>query len=170
MSDAPATADGRRSSRLSISLPIVIHGKDVQQKAFRETTQTLIVNRHGAKLVTTHQMAMGAEVLIENPSLGSVAKAKIVWVSGKRNASGLHEVGVQLLDSQNIWGLEFAPDDWTPPEKEQGAPVAKKASASRPAAAEKAPAPTSRSGSTSEEIATQFLQELHETAEAHARQ
>ena len=70
MSDTPAPADSRRSTRLNISLPIVLHGKDAQQNAFRESTQTLIVNKHGAKLVTSQQLVVGAEILIENPIPG----------------------------------------------------------------------------------------------------
>ena len=123
MADAPSPADTRRSTRLSISLPIVIHGKDAQQNAFRENSQTLIVNKHGAKLVTAQQLSVGAEVLIENPALGSIAKANVVWVSVKRNARGLHEVGIQLVEAQNIWGLEFPPDDWTGMDKEYTAPA-----------------------------------------------
>src|SRR5208282_64027 len=222
MDNSPG-AETRRSSRLSISIPIVIHGKDVQQKTFNEKTHTLIVNKHGAKVVTSHQLAVGAQILIENPSMGSAGEANIVWVSAKRNSQGLHEVGVQLVEAQNIWGLEFPPDDWTTPEKDQGMPAAneatlplpapvenpptqpspralasaakqapatrtalvkstpvqtpppglasaaKPAPATRPAPVEIPPAQTSRPGSASEELATQFLQELHETTDAHAR-
>jgi len=84
MSDAPALSDGRRSTRLALSVPIVLHGKDSQQKAFREDTHTLIVNKHGAKLVTSHELVIGEEILIENSSLGSIAKANVVWVSVNR--------------------------------------------------------------------------------------
>jgi hypothetical protein len=110
-----SAADGRRSTRLPISLPIVIHGKDAQQEAFRESTHTLIVNQHGAKLATTHQLLLGAEVLIENTTLGSVAKANVVWVSPKYSPHGRNEVGVQLVEAQNIWGIEFPPNDCSPP-------------------------------------------------------
>ena len=168
MSNSSA-ADGRRSSRISLSLPIVIHGKDAQQKAFRESTHTLIVNRHGAKFLTSQRLVIGAEVLVENPTLGSVARANVVWISAKRNQDGLQEAGVQLVESQNIWGLEFPPDDWTPNGKDLGAPAAKEAPAPRPVPAESVPAQTPPPALTSEEIATQFLQELHETSDAHAR-
>ncbi|MGA3323774.1 MAG: hypothetical protein ABSF45_04830 [Terriglobia bacterium] len=249
MDNSPG-AETRRSTRLSISIPIVIHGKDAQQKAFKEKTHTLIVNKHGAKLATSHQLAVGTQILIENPTMGSAGEANIVWVSAKRSSQGLHEVGVQLVEAQNIWGLEFPPDDWTNQEKDQGMPAAneaipplpapvenpsaqispralasaakptpttrpalvksppvqtpppglasaakpapatrpalvesppaqtsrpgsasaaKPAPATRPAPVEIPPAQTSRPGSASEELATQFLQELHETTDAHAR-
>lgn len=162
-------SDNRRSTRLSLSLPIVIHGKDFQQNTFRESSHTLIVNQHGAKILTAQQLVVGAEVLVENPTLGSVAKANIVWVSPKRNPSGLFEVGIQLLESQNIWGLEFPPEDWTPAGKAQEAPAAKATAAPRPAPAKSKPAQAPSGATSSEQIATQFLQELHETTDAHAR-
>jgi len=198
----PSSADGRRSSRITLSLPIVIHGKDAQQKAFRESTHTLIVNKHGAKFLTSQRLVLGAEVLIENPSLGSVAKANVVWVSTKRNQNGFNEAGVQLVDAQNIWGIEFPPDDWATNGKDQEAlaaeeePVPSQAPAetapppqpapaesapparpapkeipppARPAPAETAPPRTPPPALTSEEVATRFLRELHETADAHAR-
>ena len=165
-----AAAEPRRSTRLSISVPIVIHGKDAQQKPFRESTRTLILNKHGAKIVTAQQLVIGAEILIEHPALGSVAKANVVWVSPKRDTSGLRQAGVQLKEAQNIWGLEFPPDDWTAEEEEEEAPAVEAAPSPSPAPAEVAPAPTSPRASTQEDIAAQFLEELREAAEAQCRQ
>jgi regulator of replication initiation timing len=169
MSTSPV-AESRRGTRLSISLPIVIHGKDARQKAFREKTHTLIVNQHGAKLLTAQQLVVGAEILVENPGLGSVAKANVVWVSPKRNADGLNEAGVQFLEAQNIWGIEFPPDDWTDQGKTPAVRAAKAAPPARPTPKKSTPAQTPSPALTSEEIATRFLQELHETTDAHARQ
>ena len=76
MTKTAAPAEIRRSSRLAISLPIVVHGKDAQQKAFREDTRTLLVNRHGAKILISQPMMVGAEVLIENPALGNLSRQK----------------------------------------------------------------------------------------------
>ena len=145
MENSPG-AETRRSTRLSISIPIVIHGKDAHQKTFKEKTHTLIVNKHGAKLVTSHQLAIGMQILIENPSMGSSGKANVVWVTAKSNSQGLHEVGVQLVEAQNIWGLEFPPDDWTAQEKDQGTPAANGTPATRQQDVGSPPAKTSPSG------------------------
>ena len=162
-------SDARRSSRITLSLPIVLHGKDSQQQAFRENTHTLILNRHGAKLLTSHQLVVGAEVLVENPTLGSVAKANVVWIGTKRDSSGLLEAGVQLVESQNIWGIEFPPDDWTANATNKPAATAKEAPAPT-VRVEKTLTRAATPSLTSEQIATQILQDLHETADAHARQ
>jgi hypothetical protein len=167
--DAATTAATRRSTRLYLSLPIVIHGKDAQQQAFREDARTLIVNRHGARLITSQQLAVGAEVLIENPAMGRMVRANVVWVSAKQDSSGRREAGIQLAESQNIWGIEFPSDDWTTGEKAAGTPAAGGSPAPRPAPKE-SPSVKTSPHLNSEEIATQILQDLHETADAHARQ
>jgi hypothetical protein len=105
-------AKGRRSTRLFISIPIVITGKDVNRKEFQENTRTLVVNKHGAKIVTAQQLSMGTEVFVENRALHTRAKANVVWLGEKRDAG--NEVGLQLADAENIWGVEFPPNDWNP--------------------------------------------------------
>lgn len=105
-------AKGRRSTRLYISIPIVITGKDVNGKEFQENLRTLVVNKHGAKIMTAQQLSMGTEVFIENRLLGAVAKANVAWLGEKRDAGT--EVGLQLAEAKNIWGIEFPPNDWNP--------------------------------------------------------
>jgi len=105
--------DGRRSTRLAISIPIVISGVDVDGNDFSEGARTLVVNKHGGKVSTVHHLALGAEVLIENPGLGAEAKAKVVWRDETRSGEELQHVALQLLEAQNIWGIAFPPDDWS---------------------------------------------------------
>ena len=202
MNNLPKEAAERRSTRVALTIPIVIHGKDAHNRTFREETHTLIVNQHGAKLLTSRQLAVGAEIRIENPVAKSVARSNVVWVGTNRTANGMLEVGVQLAEAQNVWGIEFPPQDWSPTQKEMGTPAAEEAPATGPAreegapaktrtlilpaptigappktlpptrlaSAEGAPAKTPTSTLTSEQIATQFLHELHETAGVHLRQ
>ena len=126
-------SEARRSSRLRIAIPITISGKDVNGEAFRERVLTLLVNAHGAKIVTCHQLAVGLEVLIDNPALVRSVKANVVWVGEKLGPSGLLEVGVQLFQAQNIWGIEFPPDDWQAEEPAVTKPEAASDSATAPA-------------------------------------
>jgi archaellum component FlaC len=172
--------DARRSTRVSLSVPIVISGKDVDQNDFREETRTLVVNEHGAKIVTVHQLAMGAEILIENPALSTSAKATVAWVGPEYRPGELHQVGLQLYEPRNVWGIEFRPDDWSAGTSVGGALTgATPASGPEPAARSIAGAlvpETARESlagqlrAVAEEIATRFLQELQGTAEAQARE
>jgi hypothetical protein len=102
----------RRSTRVSISIPIVISGVDAEGNSFSESVHTQIVNKHGGKIATAHPLTMGTEVLIENRAMGVVAKARVVWLGEIHVTGDLHPVGLELLEAQNIWGMTFPPDDW----------------------------------------------------------
>ena len=108
----------RRSTRLSIAIPIFISGTNTIGKSFREKAHTLVVNKHGAKIATSQRLAAGAEVLIENPAMGFTAKAVVIPVAADplgtdpTPSPGGSEVAVQLYEARNIWGIEFPPGDW----------------------------------------------------------
>ena len=104
----------RRSTRVTISIPIVISGVDVGGSNFSESVHTQVVNEHGGKIATTHHLAMGTEVLVENRAMGVVAKARVVWLGEKDAAGDLHAVGLDLLEPQNFWGMTFPPDHCCP--------------------------------------------------------
>ena len=153
---------------MSISIPVIISGVDAEGKNFSEGVRTLIVNKHGGKIATTNRLAMGAEVLIENLALGAFGKAYVVWLGEKRYPGGVTHLGLQMVEAQNVWGIAFPPDDWAsePPEETSPAldapPTAERAG---PVSAE-----TPVSSLAGEEITIRLLQELQESADAHARE
>jgi hypothetical protein len=109
---ADTLANRRRSTRLTIAIPIFISGTDALGKEFRESAHTLVVNKHGAKIVTVHQLAIGAEIMIENPAVGGAAKAVVLGLGAPNGPADLPEVIVQLFEARNIWGIDFPPEDW----------------------------------------------------------
>jgi len=109
---AATSAANRRSTRLSIGIPIAISGTDREGNPFKENTRTVVINKQGAKVVTTNQLSLGAEILIENRALKYSGKAMVVWIGDRRSAKEPVEMGVQLLEASNIWGIEFPPEDW----------------------------------------------------------
>jgi hypothetical protein len=121
---------GRRSSRLSMIVPITVKGRSADGKEFRENTWTIVVNKHGAKLATFHSVAPGDHVWIENPILGQVAEARVIRVGEKRFPEDPYEIGVELLKAQNLWGVKFPPEDWV--KGEPGVPTAEAAAAAEP--------------------------------------
>lgn len=102
----------RRSTRLTIGIPVVISGVDAKGQTYHETVRTVTINKHGGKIATTHDLAMGAEVLLENHAVGLTARASVVWLGENASSGVLHHVALQLLEAQNIWGIIFPPDDW----------------------------------------------------------
>jgi hypothetical protein len=127
-----SSAAGRRSTRLAIAIPITLSGKDASDRAFKENSRTVIINKQGAKIVTFHQLALGSEVMVENRALGRSAKATVVWLGDRKSSKDAQEVGVQLFEAQNIWGIDFAPEDW-----QEGPPIGEGGQR-----LEKAPAPS----------------------------
>jgi len=103
----------RRSTRLSIAIPVVISGVDSEGNSFREHVRTLVVNKHGGMVATTRRLVMGAEVLVENPAMGVTAKTDVVWLGTKPDVGDKWPVGLQLHTAQNIWGIAFPPEDWS---------------------------------------------------------
>jgi methyl-accepting chemotaxis protein len=109
---------------------------------------------------------MGTEVSIENRTLGVVARANVVWLSEKHYPGDVHHVGLQLIEAQNVWGIAFPPDDWRSQPREDNLPAAEE-----PPPAELADAleaETRLSSLAGEEITIRLLQELQESADAHA--
>ena len=117
----------QRSTRLFISIPVTISGKDAAGNTFKENTRTLCINKQGAKLATVHQLGLGAEISLENLALKETAKANIVWLGEKRGPTNSSEIGIQLLHAGNIWGIEFPPGDW-----EEDRPITAPSKASNP--------------------------------------
>jgi hypothetical protein len=169
-------ANRRRSARYSICIPLVISGRDANGNEFKENARTSVVNQHGGKVLTAHQLAVGAEVVIENPALGTVAKATVAWVGPEPNPGDLYQVGVQLFEAQNIWGIEFPPEDWGPEKELSEAQAAKVPLAAAPSPAPSAPtsslpsAPPPKEAVTAvEEITAQLVRRLEESADSQAR-
>jgi len=187
MSDQRSKQD-RRSTRLSISIPVVISGEDAEGKSFSECVRTLIVNKHGGKIATAHRVPIGNEITIENRASGVVAKATVVWLGGNHGQPNLHHVGLQLLEAQNVWGVVFPPEDWSLELQEEEPPAIAEESATTGE-----PEGTEHNGHgedrgavldsidtaavdaripslAGEEIAIRLLQELQESADAYARE
>lgn len=115
---ANAGVAGRRSTRLSIAIPVAFSGKDRDGNSFKENSRTVVINKQGAKILTVHQVALGSEIVIENRALGLSGRASVVWIGDRKSPKDAAEMGVQLLDAGNIWGIEFPPDDW-----QEGPPI-----------------------------------------------
>jgi methyl-accepting chemotaxis protein len=166
--DDDALRRDRRSTRVAISIPIVIYGVDAEGKEFSEAARTLVVNKHGGKIATTQRLVMGADVRVENRALGVEVKATVTWLGEKRNPGDLLRVGLQLKEAQNVWGIAFPPDDWRdgPREEELPAPIPQ---TGQPPIDFNASA-TPVSSLAAEELTIRLLQELQEAADAHARE
>ncbi|HUU13212.1 MAG TPA: hypothetical protein VM182_05825 [Terriglobia bacterium] len=116
----PQTSDtaGRRSTRISIAIPLTISGEDAAGIKFKEKSRTIVINKHGAKISTYHNLTLGADLTVENQLLGRSAQAMVVWLGDKRTPRGPVEIGIQLSEAQNLWGIDLPPEDW-----QEGPPI-----------------------------------------------
>jgi len=142
-SDIPGVV-GRRSTRLSIIVPVTLRGTDVSGQCFKENTWTISVNKHGGRIASFHLLAADDQIIVENPLQGQTAKARVSRVCEKRFPEDPYEVCFELLEAQNLWGVKLPPEDWlkerqaTPGEEDRTSPqVAPQTQETSPATAEK---------------------------------
>jgi hypothetical protein len=101
----------RRSSRVFSRIPVRAAGKDVEGRKFRENSQTIVINAHGALLYLQPTLEIGADLTLINPVTEEEQECRIVYL-GDTSDKGTR-VGVEFLcPCPHFWGVEFAPEDW----------------------------------------------------------
>ena len=126
----------RRSTRIDYITTVLLSGKDGSGTPFREYTQTAIVNMHGCKVRTSYRILVGMLVTLECPKAGASGKGVCVKVWDSAPGVAGHEIAVQLIKPQNLWGVPNPPADWEKVAKAMAQARAPQAenSAARPAA------------------------------------
>ena len=100
----------RWGGHLPLAIRIALSGTDEDGRTFAESTQTVGVDRRGARIVTSHRIAPGAEVTVQNKAVRRTAKAKVVWRGDRGSSDEPAEVVVELLEpseSGSLWGIKF---------------------------------------------------------------
>jgi PilZ domain len=98
--------DSRRSDRVPVELPIVVTGTDAMGAGFLEQTITVMVGRHGAKILLMRKLVPDQEINVRCLKTAVESDARIVGQIGSE--AGKHYYGVELLDAgANLWGIDF---------------------------------------------------------------
>jgi hypothetical protein len=100
----------RWAGHLPLTIRVILCGNDEGGQTFTENTQTVGVDRRGARVLTSYRIALGAQVTLENRAAGRRAEAKVVWRSDLATAKTPSAVIVELIDpseSDGIWGIRF---------------------------------------------------------------
>ena len=110
--DTPSVSDStqRRSVRVLVIIPLVISGKRADGTRFEATAETIIVNKHGAKIRTQEELTCGLQIRIAALSPYRFQMARVV----RQEAQG--EFGIELDQAENFWRVYFPPEDWGPEE------------------------------------------------------
>jgi len=96
----------RRSPRMTSSVPIYLRRED-SGRTWEEETWTITVSRHGASLVCRHPVEAGGALVLSRRDRANRVQARVVYC--RYNAEGWREIGVELLDRDDFWGLAQAP-------------------------------------------------------------
>ena len=107
--DRPRKAgDRRRSTRPGLRIPIQVEGKGADGEPFKETTYTLAVNRHGARVRLKHTPRPNDHIMITNlqrrqqPCLFRVVELAAESIFEEP------EWGIECLEpDRNFWGVYF---------------------------------------------------------------
>ena len=102
-------ASRRRTERILLSIPIRVEGQSPRGEKFVENSRTVVINRHGARILLRHAIASGGALKIENLAAHRKADFRVVGPTGPADPGG-GEWGVECTDEKsNIWGIEFPP-------------------------------------------------------------
>jgi len=98
--------DVRRSTRLSLQIPVVITSQD-----FREECKTVVVNAHGCGVIVHQRLKNETPVAVKLVSNGRSKKGRIALaIPVIDDTSWL--LGVDFDIPENFWGIETPPSDW----------------------------------------------------------
>ena len=101
----------RRASRLPHRARIILSGTDADGFNFAEETETLTISKNGLSVRVSYDLAPGQELSIRTKDRNRVAQFQIVWV-GQPNTPSDGRVGMEWVEPQRFWGIEFPPDNW----------------------------------------------------------
>jgi PilZ domain len=100
--------DARRSDRVPVELPIVVTGTDAMGAGFLEQSKTVMVGRHGAKILLVRMLVPDQEINIRCLKTSRESDARVVGQLGSEGQG--HFYGVEILDDDPaLWGIDFPP-------------------------------------------------------------
>ena len=95
----------RKSSRVAINLPVRVRAMRADGAPLDEKSQLSTLSKHGACLLLSGHMDVGAKLVLETPS-GREFKSAVVWVGdGPSRSDG--QVGIQCRGLAQSLGFQF---------------------------------------------------------------
>ena len=124
--------NGRRSQRVFVSVPVSVRTEtSLKGVAFKEDTQTYVVNAHGALIALAGRIEQGQTLYIINSATHEEQECRVIHVG--QMTGGKAQIGIEFTKpSPAFWRIAFPPEDWTAPVQ---APAASKLASSRQAQA-----------------------------------
>ena len=103
----------RRSQRVLMQVGIQVSGNDAQGKYFREETDTLAINAHGALILLHARITSGSMLKLLNHRTREEQECHVVFLGPVRGEKA--EIGLEFSAPRpQFWRVAFPPEDWTP--------------------------------------------------------
>src|SRR5713101_7646356 len=93
-SEAKRWLKNRRSLRIDLNVPIVVHRHPREGPQFYESTETLVVSAHGALMALTGRVAPKQKLLLQNTASREQQECRVVYV--KKEPTGPPMVAVEF--------------------------------------------------------------------------
>jgi hypothetical protein len=109
--------DARRSTRIERSVPLIVFGQNRMGEPFVERTVSTSLNLHGCRYPSRHDYGVGSWVTLQVVGLNvepkpPAVRARVRSVHMSQSTRELQQVGVELENPGNVWGVVTPPQDW----------------------------------------------------------
>lgn len=109
--------ESRRSTRVDRSVPLMVFGQNHKGEPFVERTLSTSVNLHGCRYPSRHEYGVGSWVTLQVVGLNvdpkpPAVRARVRSIHRSQSAHELQQVGVELEQPANVWGIVAPPPDW----------------------------------------------------------
>ena len=96
----------RKSSRVSINLPVRVRAAQPDGGEIDEATQIVTLSKHGACLLVSGRMDVGDKLLVLTAG-GREFQSSVVWVANREPSSADCQVGIQCRGLAQFLGFSF---------------------------------------------------------------
>jgi hypothetical protein len=106
------TTSRRRSQRLFLQVRVLVEGKLANKSPFREETQTIVVNAHGALVEMNAMLDQGQVVNLQNVRTAEKIECTVKLVTA--TGPGKFNTAMEFTSpNAAFWHITFPPDDWS---------------------------------------------------------
>jgi len=103
----------RRSQRVLMRVGVQVSGNDAQGRYFREETDTLAINAHGALVLLRARITSGSMLKLQHSRTQEEQECHVVFLGPVRDE--IAEIGLEFSAPRpQFWRVAFPPEDWTP--------------------------------------------------------
>lgn len=96
----------RRSSRIPKEIGILLVGSDMEGKMFSEPTNTVLLSRHGAGIVSQYALSAEQELILRRLDTNKEAEVRVVGNLGAHGKT--YTYGVAFLNPEaDLWEIQF---------------------------------------------------------------